>query len=98
LYDGIVLQTASVQDLRREGIVPSKHKSTSSVGSVTSKSEEEIKEESGCEDSGAAVLLFPPEEDLKWSLRRFLLACRVWILDRIDPAIDPEGDDSVSQT
>ncbi|XHG09638.1 hypothetical protein AWENTII_012684 [Aspergillus wentii] len=41
-------------------------------------------------DAGIAMLLFPPQSCAKWTIKRILLACKLWALDFLDPATDSE--------
>lgn len=46
-------------------------------------------------DSGAVVFLFPPKQQWKWTLRRLLLSCKLWILDKISPVPDTSSPEMV---
>jgi hypothetical protein len=102
LAQGIVCQSASVQDIREKMPLLSKNKppqpkiSALNVATSDIANTERETQASGFSDSGAVVILFPPKRHIRWSFARLMLACKVWLLDRIDPAIDKGTDCSVS--
>lgn len=104
LCQGIVLQSASVQDIRSKMALLSKNKppqpniSALNVDTFDIANMEREKQPPGLSDSGAVVILFPPRKYTKWSFSRLMLTCKVWLLDGIDPAIDKGTDSSVSES
>lgn len=103
LCQGIVLQSACVQDIREKMAVLSKANppqlKTPAVdaAALDITNGERKKEVPECLDSGAVIILFPPMKHIKWSFSRLMLACKVWLLDWIDPATDKGTDSSVSE-
>jgi hypothetical protein len=103
LCQGIVLQSACVQEIREKMAVLSKANpprlKTPAVdaAALDITNGERKKEAPECLDSGAVIILFPPKKHIKWSFSRLMLACKVWLLDWIDPATDKGTDSSVSE-
>lgn len=88
---GRVLHSASVDEMALK--FPRKQKeSTESVETDTALAKEAqssiISGISGGEDSGAVVFLFPPKEQLSWSLSRLWLMWKLFWLDILKPAYD----------
>lgn len=88
---GRVLHSASVDEMALK--FPRKQKeSTESVETETTLAKEAqtsiTSGVSGGEDSGAVVFLFPPKEQLSWSLSRLWLMWKLFWLDTLKPAYD----------
>ncbi|KAH8698740.1 GNAT family N-acetyltransferase [Talaromyces proteolyticus] len=99
LYEGIVLQSASVSQLLKSAATPLKKDVQISPSGVANTIQGGYSVNHGnisfteSEDSGAVVILFPPKNLLRWNLRRIFWAFKIWFLDLWDPARDPETDE-----
>lgn len=100
MLEGVVLRSGSVGFL--EGVFPRRLSSSSSSSTASTgvqkgngKVEEKETRLSTTEDSGAVVFLFPPSSQMKWSLSRLVMACKLWILDLLDGVSDGGADEGV---
>ncbi|KAJ5778143.1 Acyl-CoA N-acyltransferase [Penicillium odoratum] len=85
---GKVLHSASVHDMALK--FPQKQNaSTESVEtSLTKEPQSSITGVSGAENAGAVVFLFPPKEQLCWSISRLWLVWKLCLLNILKPRVD----------
>lgn len=94
MAEGIVLQSASVGQMARE--YPRKSNTIQySDGAVVPEKTAQVSNSEDTDipvnqkhDSGAVAFLFPPKGHLPWSLSTMWLACKLWILEIINPVKD----------
>ncbi|KAF3386276.1 hypothetical protein F1880_000800, partial [Penicillium rolfsii] len=94
MSEGIVLQSASVDQMAREyprkkytmqysddAVVPEKK----AQALISKNTDVPVNQE---QDSGAVAFLFPPDGHLPWSLSTMWLTCKLWILEIFNPVRD----------
>ncbi|KAF7592549.1 hypothetical protein BBP40_012773 [Aspergillus hancockii] len=80
ILEGIVLKSTSAAELALEfPLKGQRAKPSESTLKLTNKDEIE---------SGTVALIFPPKRAQSWTLKRILLAAKLWALDWLDPVTD----------